>query len=198
MKKKEEMKKIADKLLAFKKSPLYEFRKANKYFPVIGEGTLSAKIMFVGEAPGETEAKEGRPFTGRSGKFLDEMLASISLDRNDVYITNLVKDRPEDNRDPNDEEIALYSPFLDRQLAIIKPKVVVMLGRHSMIYLFGKAGIKEKLQPISKMHGKFFEGDFGYGKVQLLPLYHPAVALYNGSMKKALFEDFKQLKQFIG
>lgn len=197
MEKKEEMKAIRDEVVALKSSPLYEYRQANSYFPVIGEGTHDAKIVFVGEAPGETEAKQARPFCGRSGKFLDEMLASISLDRNDVYITNVVKDRPQDNRDPTEEEIAIYSPFLDRQMAIIKPKVVVMLGRYSMIYLFEKAGIKDQLQPISKMHGKLFEGDLGYGKVKLLPLYHPAVALYNGSMKKVLLEDFKQLKQFI-
>lgn len=197
MEKKEEMKRIRDEVVDLTSSPLYSYRTENHYFPVIGEGTHDAKIMFVGEAPGETEAKQARPFCGRSGKFLDEMLASISLDRNNVYITNLVKDRPHDNRDPSDEEIALYAPFLDRQLHIIKPEVVVMLGRHSMNYLFEKAGIKEKLQPISKMHGILFEGDFGYGKVKLMPLYHPAVALYNGSMKKVLLSDFSKLKQFV-
>ncbi|MDQ5962724.1 MAG: uracil-DNA glycosylase [Patescibacteria group bacterium] len=197
MNKKEEMKKIRDEIVSLKESPLYIYRIENTYFPVIGEGTHDAHIVFVGEAPGETEAKQARPFCGRSGKFLDEMLASINLDRGKVYITNLVKDRPQDNRDPSDEEIALYAPFLDRQLEIIKPSIVVMLGRHSMNYLFKRAGIEEKLQPISKMHGQLFEGDFGYGKVKLLPLYHPAVALYNGSMKKTLLEDFTTLAQFI-
>lgn len=191
------MKEIRDEVVNFKKSPLYAYRISNKYFPVIGEGSHDAHIMFVGEAPGENEAKQARPFCGRSGKLLDEMLATIGLDRGKVYITNVVKDRPPENRDPTPEEITLYSPFLDRQLNIIQPKVVVMLGRHSMNYLFAKAGIGDKLQPISKMHGELFDGNFGYGPVKILPLYHPAVALYNPNMKKVLFEDFKKVKKYI-
>lgn len=191
------MKLIRDQVMALTSSPLYAYRISNHYFPVIGEGSHDAHIVFVGEAPGEQEAKTARPFCGRSGKFLDEMLESIKLDREKVYIANLVKDRPEDNRDPTAEEIALYAPFLDAQLEIIKPRVVVMLGRHSMNYLFKKAGIENKLQPISKMHGQLFEGDFGYGKVMLLPLYHPAVALYNPNMRVVLLEDFKKLSSFI-
>jgi uracil-DNA glycosylase family 4 len=196
MDKHEQMKEIRDELLAFISSPLYAYRTENHYFPVIGEGTHDAHIMFVGEAPGEKEALSARPFCGRSGKLLDEMLASINLDREKVYIGNLVKDRPQDNRDPTPEEIALYAPFLDRQIQIIKPRVIVMLGRHSMNYLFVRAGIADKLQPISKMHGELFEGDFGYGPVKLLPLYHPAVGLYNPNMKSVMFEDFKKLEQF--
>src|SRR5690348_7703988 len=111
----EKMKDIRDELLSFKKSPLYEYRVKNKFFPVVGEGSHTAKIMFVGEAPGENEAKTARPFCGKSGKVLDEMLESISLNRSDVYITNIVKDRPPENRDPTEKEIKLYSPFLDRQ-----------------------------------------------------------------------------------
>lgn len=191
------MNQIRDEMLDLKHSPLYGFRQMNHYFPVIGEGSLDAKIVFVGEAPGETEAKIARPFCGRSGKFLDEMLASIALNREDVYITNLVKDRPQDNRDPTDEEIALYAPFLDRQLEIIKPNVVIMLGRISMKYLFMKAGVTNELLPIGKMHGRISKADFGWGEVVLLPLYHPAVALYNGSMKHMLLDDFKKVKDFI-
>jgi DNA polymerase len=164
---------------------------------VIGEGSHDASIFFIGEAPGEKEAQSARPFCGRSGKLLDEMLAHIGLYREKVYITNLVKDRPQDNRDPTEEEIALYSPFLDRQLEIIQPKVIVMLGRHSMNYLFEKAGIKDRLEPISKMHGKAFEGDLSYGKVVLLPLYHPAVGLYNPNKRPELFADFAVVKKFI-
>ena len=191
------MKEIRDELLNFEISPLYKYRIQNKYFPVIGEGSHDADIVFVGEAPGENEAKQARPFCGRSGKFLDEMLASIGLDRKDVYITNVVKDRPPENRDPTPEEINLYSPFLDRQIEIIKPKVIVMLGRHSMKYLFEKSGLSAPFESISKIHGRTFEGEFSWGKVILLPLYHPAVALYNGSMKKILLEDFKQVKRFV-
>lgn len=196
MNKLDEMKKIKDEIFDFKDSPLYVYRTENHYFPVIGEGSHDAPILFVGEAPGENEAKQAKPFCGRSGKLLDEMLASIGLDREKVYITNLVKDRPPENRDPTPAEIALYAPFLDRQIEIIKPHVIVMLGRYSMNYLFGKAGIKDLLQPISKMHGELFEGDFGYGKVHLLPLYHPAFGLYNPNMRVFLFQDFKKLEQF--
>lgn len=191
------MKVIRDEVIALTSSPLYTYRTENNYFPVIGEGSHDAHIVFVGEAPGEQEAKTARPFCGRSGKFLDELLESIKLDREKVYIANLVKDRPEDNRDPTPEEIAMYAPFLDAQLDIIKPRVVVMLGRHSMNYLFKRAGIENTLQPISKIHGQLFEGNFGYGPVMLLPLYHPAVALYNPNMRVVLLEDFKKLQEFI-
>lgn len=196
MNKEKEIEKIRKEIAVLTESPLYTYRTENKYFSVIGEGSYDAHIVFVGEAPGKKEAETGKPFCGRSGKFLDEMLASISLTRENVYITNLVHDRPQENRDPTKEEIALYAPFLDRQIEIIKPRVIVMLGRHSMNYLFKRAGIEEKLLPISKMHGQLFEGDFGYGKVKLLPLYHPAVALYNGGMKKTLLDDFQKLKIF--
>lgn len=196
MSKLEEIKVIRDEILQLTQSPLYAYRTENHYFPVIGEGSHDTHIVFVGEAPGENEAKQARPFCGRSGKLLDEMLAFIGLDREKVYITNLVKDRPPENRDPSPEEITIYSPFLDRQLAIIKPHVIVMLGRYSMNYVFQKAGIGDKLQPISKMHGQLFEGEMDYGKVNLLPLYHPAVGLYNPNMKVVLFEDFKKLEQF--
>lgn len=197
MDKHDQIKKILDEVVNLNRSPLYQYRISNHYFPVIGEGSNDAHLMFVGEAPGEKEAKTAHPFCGRSGKLLDEMLGTIGLDRGKVYITNLIKDRPPENRDPTPAEIELYSPFLDRQLDIIRPRVVIMLGRLSMNYLFGKAGIADRLQPISKIHGDLFEGDFGYGKVLLLPLYHPAVALYNPKMKIVLFEDFKKVQQFI-
>lgn len=197
-KRNELMKQIHDELLNLKESPLYTYRTTHNYFPVVGEGAYNAEIVFVGEAPGETEAKTARPFCGRSGKLLDEMLASISLDREMVYITNLVKDRPQDNRDPSSEEILLYAPYLDRQLEIIKPKVIVMLGRISMKYLFMKGGVEDELLPIGKMHGQIYKGIFNWGVAILLPLYHPAAALYNGSMKQVLFDDFKKVKEFVG
>lgn len=193
----EELKKIRDEIIDLKKSPLYKYRVENKYFPVIGEGSHDAHIMFVGEAPGETEAKTAKPFCGRSGKVLDELLLSIGMDRSGVYVTNLVKDRPQDNRDPLPVEIALYAPFLDRQIEILKPKVIAALGRLSMKYLFEKFGLTDMLQVISKIHGKSFTAKTSYGEVTIIALYHPAVALYNGSMKDVLKTDFKVLKQFI-
>ncbi len=189
--------KIEDEIISLTESPLYSYRIQNGYVPVIGEGSETANLMFVGEAPGEKEAKTGKPFCGRSGKLLDELLSSIKMDRNSVYITNLVKDRPQDNRDPSKEEIELYGPFLDRQIDILKPKVIATLGRLSMKYLFEKFGLSEDLQPISKIHGKEFKGKASYGEVTVIALYHPAVALYNGSMKKELLKDFTCLKKYI-
>ncbi len=191
------LQKIKDEVVALKESPLYEYRTSNNYVPVLGEGSHDSHIMFIGEAPGEQEAKTGRPFCGRSGKLLDELLASIGMDRKKVYVGNLVKDRPQDNRDPEPEEIALYGPFLERQIEIIQPKVIVTLGRYSMKYIFDTYGLSSVLQPVSKIHGKTFTGQAFYGEVAIVALYHPAVALYNGSMKSVLLEDFKVLKQYI-
>jgi DNA polymerase len=163
--------------------------------PVIGEGSVMAKIMFVGEAPGRTEAKNGRPFCGAAGKVLDRLLASIKMNRAGVYITNLVNDRPPKNRDPKPEEIALYSRFLDQQIEIVQPKVIVTLGRFSMFYLMNKFGVKEKDDPISKLHGKFFKIKTSYGTVRLIISYHPAVAVYNPRKFIVLEEDLgKALK----
>lgn len=190
------MQRIVDEIVARTDSPLYEYRKENNYIPVIGEGSLDADIFFVGEAPGKTEAETGKPFCGRSGKFLTEMIESIGLHRKDVYITSVVKDRPQDNRDPTKQEIELYGPYLDRQFEIIKPKVIVLLGRISMNYVFEKAGIGDQLETIGSMHGKEYVGKLSYGKVVLLPLYHPAAALYNPKSKATLMEDFKVVKKY--
>ena len=197
MDKKEEMKKIKDEIIDLKISPLYQYRVENNYFPVIGEGSHDADIVFIGEAPGKNEAETARPFCGRSGKLLDEMLASISLPREKIYITNIVKDRPPANRDPLPNEIELYAPYLDRQIEIIKPKVLATLGRFSMQYIMERYGLKHEVKPISNMHGKVFETEMNYGKVHVVPLYHPAVAIYNQHSKKDLLEDFQVLKQFI-
>lgn len=191
------MQQITDEVTVRTDSPLYHYRIDNSYVPVIGEGSLSAKIFFIGEAPGKTEGETGKPFCGRSGRFLDEMLASIGLERKNVYITSVVKDRPQENRDPTPKEIALYGPYLDRQLEIIKPKVVVLLGRISMKYMFKRAGIEDQLDTIGVMHGKVYEGELSYGKVVFLPLYHPAAALYNPKNKQVLLEDFKIVKKYI-
>src|SRR5688572_21619434 len=112
---------IKEEVLALEASPLYAERVKNKVFPVIGDGSHTAKIMFVGEAPGKNEAATGRPFVGAAGKILDQLLESAGIKRSDVYITNIVKDRPPFNRDPLPEEIAIYGPFLDRQIDIIQP-----------------------------------------------------------------------------
>lgn len=191
-----ELKKIRDEVLVLKDSPLYSYRIENKYLPVIGEGSHEAKIMFIGEAPGKNEAKTGRPFCGSAGKILDDLLASVGINRPDVYVTNIVKDRPENNRDPLPEEIKIYGPFLDRQIKIIQPQVIATLGRYSMGYIMEKFGLSDVLLPISKMHGKEFMAETEYGKVYIIPLYHPAAAIYDRSLIPTLQEDFKILEKF--
>ncbi|MFZ2523420.1 MAG: uracil-DNA glycosylase [Minisyncoccia bacterium] len=193
----EKMKQIRDEIFHLKDSPLYEYRQQNKYFPVVGEGSHVAHIMFVGEAPGKNEAETARPFCGRSGKVLDEMLESINLNRSDVFITNIVKDRPPENRDPSEEEIKLYSPFLDRQIEIIRPVVIATLGRFSMKYIMDKFGLSDKVGAIGDLHGKEFPTNASYGPINIIPLYHPAVALYDGSNKETLLNDFKVLAKYI-
>ncbi len=192
-----QLKKIRDEIWNLSKSPLYEYRTKNKYFPVIGEGSHFAKIMFIGEAPGESEAKEGRPFCGAAGRILDELIESTGLKRKDVYITNVVKDRPPNNRDPLPAEIELYSPFLDRQIEIIKPEAIATLGRFSAKYILEKFGLPEKDQPISELHGKPLDAIANYGPIKIVPLYHPAVVLYNVNSRKALEGDFKVLRAVL-
>ena len=193
----EQLRKIKDEIVNAKNSPLYNFRIKNKFFPVIGEGSHYAKILFIGEAPGKNEALTGRPFCGAAGKVLDELLASIGIDRKEIYVTNIVKDRPPFNRDPLPEEIEYYAPFLDRQIEIIKPEVIATLGRFSMAYIMKKFGLESELKSISAIHGKMFNAETSYGKIKIIPLYHPAVAIYNNSTKEALKKDFKVLKEFV-
>lgn len=193
----EKLKEIREELLQFQSSPLYAYRVENKYYPVVGEGDHNARIMFVGEAPGENEAKTARPFCGKSGKILDDLLESIKLNRSDVYITNIVKDRPQENRDPTPEEIKLYAPFLDRQIEIVQPKVIATLGRFSMDYVMNKFGLNDKIRPIGEIHGTEFLAQASFGPIAILPLYHPAVALYNGSQKETMLGDFKILSKYI-
>ena len=186
----ESLKKIKDEILDLKVSPLYGYRVENKYFPVIGEGSHTASIMFIGEAPGENEAKTGKPFCGRAGKVLDILLESVGIERKDVYVTNIVKDRPPKNRDPLPEEIEIYAPFLDRQIEIISPRVIATLGRFSMQYVMHRYGLDFELDSISKIHGQTFETS----NFKLVPLYHPAAAIYNQHLLDTLKEDFKALK----
>ena len=193
----DDMKEVRDELFAFAASPLYAYRTENKFFPVVGEGSHDAAIMFVGEAPGLNEAKTGRPFCGAAGKFLTELIESIGLKREQVYITNIVKDRPPENRDPTPEEIAAYGSFLDRQIEIIQPKVIATLGRHSMGYVMKRFGLDLELEPISRIHGKEFKADVSYGQISIVTLYHPAAALYNGGMRITLKQDFQALKKFL-
>jgi DNA polymerase len=158
---------------------------------VPGEGSATADILFIGEAPGKKEDEQGKPFIGAAGKFLSEMLASIGLKREDIYITNVVKYRPPNNRDPLPDEVADCWPWLLAQIELIKPKLIVPLGRHAM-----ERFIKGK--KISEVHGQLFEIDMPHlGKRNFYTLYHPAAALYNGSMRKVLLEDFSRIPKIL-
>lgn len=185
------LRRIKDEIVNLRESPLYGERIKTKMLPVIGEGSHHAEIVFVGEAPGKTEAMTGRPFAGAAGRVLDELLKGAGIERKEVYITNIVKDRPPNNRDPLPEEIAIYSPYLDRQINIIKPKVIVALGRHSMKYLMDKFYLPPG--SISKIHGNLYEIETSFGNIKFMPTFHPATVLYNPELRKDLVEDFKKL-----
>lgn len=187
MTKQEQLEKLNQEMLACKKCKLR--KTCTQVVP--GEGSADAQIVFIGEGPGKKEDELGRPFVGAAGKFLDEMLGCANLKREDVYIANTVKCRPPGNRDPLPKEKNICSPWLEHQIAIIKPKVIVTLGRHSMeLFLPGKK--------ISQVHGKAFRRDFpGMGKQLFFVLYHPAAALYNGGMRQTLIDDFRQITRLL-
>lgn len=193
----DEMEKIADKLEHLTESPLYHYRVDNDYHPVVGEGDPDADILFVGEAPGEKEAESGRPFVGASGRVLNELLETIGLERENVYITNVVKDRPPDNRDPRVEEIELYAPFLRQQIEVIQPQVIATLGRFAMEFMLDYFEVPRHGQKISDLHGQPIGVQTDYGEVTLVPLFHPAVALYSRNRRGTLEEDFQVLQRYL-
>lgn len=158
---------------------------------VPGFGSADAEIVFIGEAPGKSEDKDGVPFVGAAGKFLNEMLGLINLKREDIYITNIVKYRPPNNRDPLPEEKSACRPWLLDELKIISPKLIIFLGRHAMNNFFPEL-------KISDAHGKMLVKPFkGISTKYFFPLYHPAAALYDGSMRETLIEDFKKIPKVL-
>lgn len=191
----EELKKIRDNIWNLDDSPLYNYRKKNNYYPVVGEGSHQTDIMLVGEAPGKNEARTGRPFCGAAGGILDQLFDSVEIKRKETYVTNVVKDRPPGNRDPTQEEIKIYSPFLIKQINIIKPKIIVPLGRFAMRFLMKHFDLGNEIQSISNIHGKIFEAEAAYGKIKIIPFYHPAVAIYNRNKLPEMKKDFKKLKK---
>lgn len=182
---------IANQVRNLDESPLYEYRQENDYLPVIGEGDPDAQVMFIGEAPGAQEAASGKPFAGSAGRVLDRLLESIGLERKQVYITNVVKDRPPDNRDPHKDEIELYTPFLARQIEIIQPQVIATLGRFAMDFILEHFNLPQRGEKLGDLHGKALEAQASYGKVRVVPLYHPAATFYNRDLEKAMKEDFQ-------
>ncbi len=192
----EALKKIKEEVLVLSGSPLYDYRVREKNLPVIGEGSHEARVMMIGEAPGKNEAKTGRPFCGSAGRILDELLVSINLPREQVYITNIVKDRPPRNRDPEPKEINCYGPFLDQQIEIIEPAIIATLGRFSMTYILTKFNLDSTVT-ISAAHGQMFEATASYGPIKIIPLYHPAAAIYNQQLKTTLLADMQTLKKYL-
>jgi len=157
---------------------------------VMGDGDPNADIVFIGEAPGKNEDIQGKPFVGAAGKFLNVMLEAAGMERSDVYITNIVKYRPPNNRAPLPEEKAAFLPYLIEQLKIIDPKVVVTLGRHSMEYFLPDYKIGE-------VHGQPKRVTLGGHEVVIMPLFHPAAALYNGGMRQTLIDDFLKVPEVV-
>lgn len=158
--------------------------------PVPGSGNPNAQILFIGEAPGAKEDTLGLPFVGNSGKLLDKLLASISVNRLDVFICNILKHRPPHNRDPLSEEIKVCVPFLKDQLQVIKPKVIITLGRFAMNYFF-------PLEKISNIHGKINKTKWQDLDLIIIPVYHPSAGLRNGRMLASLQADFKTIGKYL-
>ena len=150
---------------------------------IFGDGSTKAELMFVGEAPGKNEDEQGLPFVGRAGKLLTKIIESIGLKREDVFIANILKCRPPENRNPNPKEIAVCSPFLHKQIELIKPKVICTLGK------FASQTLLETEVPISQLRGKFYF----YRGIKLMPTYHPAYLLRNSAGKQDVWEDMKMI-----
>lgn len=183
---------IRNQVINCKKCHLHKTRT----YAVPGEGNTNSEIVLVGEAPGAKEDRTGRPFVGAAGQLLDELIQRyLRIERDSVFITNLVKCRPPNNRDPSEDEIVTCSPYLLAQINLIKPKIIVTLGRHSTRFFQNLAKVEE--ESISKCHGKPFYINLSFGTVRVFPSYHPAAVLYNRSLKSELEKDFQLLSRLI-
>jgi DNA polymerase len=187
--------KVKDDIITNLKCPLKDAA-ANLVF---GKGNPDAKIMFIGEAPGANEDKQGLPFVGAAGKRLNSFLESINLTLDDCYIANILKYRPPDNRPPKPDEMERHVPYLIQQIHIIKPKVLVTLGNFSTrVVLAGFSISKMKeIDTISELHGKSFNVIIGLDKCTVIPIYHPAACIYNPKLKKDILDDFQKIKLMI-
>ncbi|MCX6737678.1 MAG: uracil-DNA glycosylase [Candidatus Parcubacteria bacterium] len=192
-----------DQLLLAIKEEVIECQKCELYktriLPVIGQGSHSAQIMLIGEAPGANEDRTGVPFCGRAGQVLDLLLASAGIKRDDVYVANILKDRPPQNREPMVEEITACTPYLLRQIASIEPKIIATLGNYSAHFMLEQFQVAESHLGISQLRGrKFIVNDPSSKKTYIIiPLYHPAVAVYNSLMLDDLKKDFQMLKEAL-
>lgn len=176
------LQKIADEVELCQLCPLYKTGTRG----VPGEGNSAAEILFIGEGPGQKEDELGRPFVGPAGQLLEELLQHIGLTRDDVYIANVIKHRPPGNRDPLPDELEACWPYLKRQIEVIEPEIIVLLGKHALArFLPGKS--------ISQVRGRAYRA----GKTVYFAMYHPAAALYQGSLREVLFQDFRKLPSLL-
>ena len=188
----DEWRRLYEEILNCRKCRLH----ANRKNPVPGEGGFNADILIVGEAPGRREDEEGRPFVGAAGKLLTELLSSIGLSRErDVYITNVVKCRPPGNRDPKDDEVQACTPYLLRQIAMLKPKIIITLGNHAGKRIFSLAGLS--WDSVMRRRGKAYEGVIEGIKLMIIPTLHPASALYNPRLRSVLEKDFELIGKYV-
>ncbi len=166
---------------------------------VFGKGNPDAKIMFIGEAPGEQEDLQGLPFVGRAGKELDAMLHKIGMSLDDCYIANILKYRPPNNRNPNAEEIRRHTPYLVEQIKTIKPKIVITLGNFSTKFVLGDFDIDKmkSIGGITYLHGKIINKNIGELNFKVIPMYHPAAILYNPNLRKNFEADFERIREVI-
>lgn len=176
-----------------------ELKKSAKNL-VFGKGNPDAQILFIGEAPGAQEDLQGVPFVGSAGKELDKLLHSIGLSLDDVYIANILKYRPPDNRNPSVDEIRNHTPYLVEQIKIIKPKIICTLGNFSTKFVLAKFDVNnmKSVSGITQLHGKPVEVAVDGLYFTVVPLYHPAAVLYNPKLRKDLQDDFLKLKDMLG
>jgi len=186
---------IKEEVIACQKCGLYKTR----ILPVIGQGSHNAKVMFIGEAPGANEDKTGVPFCGRAGEILNLLLASAGIKREDVYIANILKDRPPANREPAMDEISACTEYLLRQIAIIEPEIITTLGNYATHFILDKFGVPDSHLGISRLRGKKFAVCEAVTKKSyiIIPLYHPAVAVYNSRSLDDLKSDFKIIQEHL-
>ncbi|MGC9132955.1 MAG: type-4 uracil-DNA glycosylase [Nanopusillaceae archaeon] len=192
MNKNEEINELNEEILKCKRCPLYQFKK--NYVP--GDGNPNSKILFIGEAPGRDEDIQGKPFVGKAGQVLNENIKNIfNLDRKDVYITNVVKCRPPNNREPKDEEIKACSIWLEKQLEIIQPEIIITLGHYSTKWIFEYFGIK--FNSIMKDRGKIYKVNKWGKEIKIIPTLHPASTLYHKEWRELFDNDFKLIKSVL-
>jgi len=189
--KQQKIKNLRRKIAVCRRCPLHETRTHT----VPGEGHANASILFIGEAPGRNEDEQGKPFIGRAGSVFDELLKSIKLTREKIYLCNILKCRPPDNRNPLSVEIEACVGNLDMQIQIVGPRIIGTLGNFATSYIFEKFGLP--LQKISAVHGQTFDVKTEFGVKKIVPLFHPAVVTYNSTKLDVLIKDFKVFKAYI-